>query len=121
MEAHAAAQRALQLQPDHLPSLHLATLVLSARGEEEEALRLCGHALTEYPDTLVLLALRARLEEKLLGGEEALGTARQMFNLLRDIGETQPGSADSGIGTNIGGDVCDNRSIVAPSYRLGHG
>jgi len=117
-EAHTAAHRALQLQPDHLPSLHLAILVLSARqGEgEEEALKLCQHSLSEYPDNLVLLALRARLEERIVGGDEALGTAREMFNLLRDIGENQVGSADSGIGTHLGGDVCDNRSIVAPSY-----
>jgi len=115
-EAHAAAQRALLLQPDHLPSLHLAILVLSARNEYDEAFRLCGQALSEYPDNLVLLALRARLEEKIVGGEEALATARQMFQLLREVGESNPGSADSGIGTNLGIDVCDNRSIVAPSH-----
>ena len=28
----------------------------------------------------------------------------------------QAGSGDSGIGTHLGGDVCDNRSIVATSY-----
>ena len=39
-------------------SLHLAILVLSARNEYDEALRLCGQALSEYPDNLVLLALR---------------------------------------------------------------
>ena len=39
-------------------SLHLAILVLSARNESDEALRLCGQALSEYPDNLVLLALR---------------------------------------------------------------
>merc|ERR1719154_74577 len=116
VEAHAAARMALQLQPDHLPSLHLAILVLSARGEGEESLRLCQHALEEYPDNLVLLALKARLEEKLVGGEQALNTTRIMFNLLRDIGEMQTGSGDSGIGTHLGGDVCDNRSIVATSY-----
>lgn len=116
VEAHTAARMALQLQPDHLPSLHLAVLVLSARGEGDEALRLCKNALEEYPDNLVLLALRARLEEKLVGGEQALNTAREMFNLLRDIGDSQTGSGDSGIGTHLGGDMGDNRSIVATSY-----
>jgi len=116
VEAHTAARTALQLQPDHLPSLHLATLVLSARGEMDESLRLCQNALEEYPDNLVLLALRARLEEKMVGGEQALNTAREMFNLLRDFGENQTGSGDSGIGTHLGADVGDNRSIVATSY-----
>jgi len=116
VDAHTAARMALQLQPDHLPSLHLAILVLSARGEMEEALRLCQHALEEYPDNLVLLALRARLEENLVGGEQALNTAREMFELLRDVENNQAGSGDSGIGTHLGGDVCDNRSIVATSY-----
>jgi len=116
VEAHTSARMALQLQPDHLPSLHLAILVLSARGEMEEALRLCQHALEEYPDNLVLLALRARLEEKLVGGEQALNTARDMFNLLRDLGENATGSGDSGIGTHLGPDAGDNRSIVATSY-----
>jgi len=114
-EAHAAAQRALLLQPDHLPSLHLAVLVLSARGELEEASRLCNQALTEFPDNLVLLALRARLEEQLSGGEEALNTAQRMFQLLRDLVEVQGGSNDSGIGRD-GMDVCDNRSVAAASH-----
>ena len=78
--------------------------MLSARNEYDEALRLCGQALSEYPDNLVLLALRfsfkisatlfttitslfsrARLEEKIVGGEEALATARQMFQVHKII------------------------------------
>jgi len=115
-EAHIAAHKALQLQPDHLPSLHLAILVLSVKKGDEGSLKLCQQALTEYPDNLVLLALKSRLEEQSVGGEEALNTARTMFNLLRNMEENSIGSGDSGIGTHLGGDVCDNRSIVAPSY-----
>ena len=52
------ANRALQLNPEHLQSLHLAILLLSAKGEVEEAHKLCEHTLTEYPEHLPLLALR---------------------------------------------------------------
>ena len=48
--------------------------VFSTLGEMEEALRLCRHALQEYPDNLVLLGLRARLEEVCVGGEVDLCT-----------------------------------------------
>lgn len=110
-EAHTHSVRALQLQPSHLASLHLAILVFSARGEMEEALRLCRHALQEYPDNLVLLGLRARLEETCLGGEVALATAKHMLNLLRDRSDYQRESTDSGIGEGM-----ENRSVVAASY-----
>lgn len=73
-------------------------LVLSAKGDLDEALTLCQTALTEYPDYLPLLALRARLEESTLGGEVALETARQMLLLLRDMADVQASSTDSGIG-----------------------
>ena len=74
----------------------LAVLVLSARGEEEEALRLCDHALTEYPDNLVLMNVKARLEEKVQGGEKALETARAMLHHLRDLGEAGGGGGGGG-------------------------
>ena len=95
----------------------LAVLVLSARGEEEEALRLCDHALTEFPDNLVLMNVKARLEEKVQGGEKALETARAMLHHLRDLGEAGGvvgGGGDSGIVLGGGGgggvDVSDSRS-----------
>ena len=74
--------------------------MFSARGEMDEALRLSRHALQEYPDNLVLLGLRARLEEVCLGGEVALATAKHMLNLLRDRSDYQRDSTDSGIGKN---------------------
>lgn len=118
VEAHAAALRALQLQPEHLPSLNLAILVLSARGQDEEALRLCDHALSEYPDNLAILAIKSRLEERAVGGEKALATAKTMFQLLRDIGDgggVGGNGGDSGIGTHLGVDVGDSRSVVVAS------
>ena len=117
-EAHTAAMTALQLQPEHLPSLNLAILVLSARGQDEEALRLCDHALSEYPDNLAILAIKSRLEERAVGGEKALVTAKTMFQLLRDIGDggvVGGNGGDSGIGTHLGVDVGDSRSVVVAS------
>ena len=120
-EAHTAAKTALQLQPEHLPSLQLGVLVLSARGEDDEALRMCDQGLSEYPDNLGLLAVKARLEEKVMGGETALVTAKKMLYLLRDIGESGGSSnggngGDSGIGTHLGVDVSDSRSVVAANH-----
>ena len=36
------------------------------------------------------------------------------LQLLREVGDANQGSADSGIGTNLGIDVCDNR--FSPKY-----
>jgi len=117
-EAHNAAKSALQLQPEHLPSLNLGILTLSARGEDEEALRMCEQALTEYPDNLTLLAVKARLEERIHGGEQALATAKNMLYLLRDMGDGSGSGngGDSGIGTHLGVDISDSRSVVAANH-----
>ncbi|XP_023330111.1 tetratricopeptide repeat protein 7B [Eurytemora carolleeae] len=110
-EAFIHVNKAIQLNPVHLQSLHLATLVISAKGDFDEALKLCEQTLLEYPENLPLLALRARLEEQVYGGDVALRTARYMFNLLRDLGEISASSTDSGIG--IEGET---RSMVAANY-----
>ena len=118
-EAHTTVKTALLLQPDHLPSLMLGVLVLSAKKQEEEALRMCDQALSEYPDNLALLAIKARLEESVWGGEVALVTAKNMLHLLRDIGDAAGAAhhngTDSGIGTHLGVDVGDSRSVVVAS------
>ena len=49
-------------------------------------------------NNLVLLGLRARLEEVCLDGEVALATAKTILNMLRDRSEYQRESTDSGIG-----------------------
>ena len=33
----------------------------------------------------IITSIRARLEEKIVGGEEALATARHMFQVLKDL------------------------------------
>ena len=37
-------------------------------------------------------------EEKVVGGEAALSTARHMFNILKETTDLQTASTDSGIG-----------------------
>ena len=109
-EAYHVANKALHLNPEHLQSLHLTALILSAKGELDEALKLTDYALSEYPDHLPLLALKARLEEETVGAEAALTTTRFMFGLLRHLTDhANSNSTDSGIGTE------DNKSMV-PSY-----
>ena len=49
-------------------------------------------------NNLVLLGLRARLEEVCLGGEVTLATAKTILNILRDRSEYQRESTHSGIG-----------------------
>ena len=121
-EAQVAARMALQLQPEHLPSINLGILVLTALGEAKEASKLCEQALSEYPDNLGLLAIKSRLEEKCEGGDKALATAKTMLYLLRDIGENAgPGvgvnGGDSGIGTHLGTmELGDSRSVVAANH-----
>ncbi|CAN7941439.1 unnamed protein product [Ixodes hexagonus] len=46
------AKRALELNPEHLPSLHLLALLLSAQKQHAEALQLITATLEEYPDCL---------------------------------------------------------------------
>jgi hypothetical protein len=38
------------------------------------------------------------VEEKVVGGEAALKTARHMFNILKEMNDFQSASTDSGIG-----------------------
>eukprot|EP00095_Tigriopus_kingsejongensis_P000698 maker-scaffold58_size443543-snap-gene-2.14 protein:Tk00698 transcript:maker-scaffold58_size443543-snap-gene-2.14-mRNA-1 annotation:"tetratricopeptide repeat protein 7b" len=72
-------KRALQLNPEHLPSLHLMVLLLSSRKEYEEALDVANMTLSEYPDNLPVMSLKVRLEELVHGGEAALKVAKSML------------------------------------------
>lgn len=60
---------ALNLRPEHVPSLHLLVLLLSAQKQNQEALQLVEAALEEYPDNLNLLYVKAHLEQNCSGGE----------------------------------------------------
>jgi len=60
---------ALNLRVEHVPSLHLLVLLLSAQNNDDEALQLVEAALDEYPDNLNLLYVKARVELQSRGGE----------------------------------------------------
>ena len=79
-EAMNAAQKAVRLNPEHLPSLQLTILLLSGKKQYKEALELADSVLEEYPDSLGLLTLKVRLCEVVHGGEMALNTAKDMLH-----------------------------------------
>jgi hypothetical protein len=60
---------ALNLRVEHVPSLHLFVLLLSAQKLHAEALQLVEAALDEYPDNLNLLYVKAHVELQSQGGE----------------------------------------------------
>ena len=70
------ARKALALNPEHLATLHLVILLLSANKDFEEALEVADQTLEEFPDNLPILSLKVRLEEIVNGGESAVKTAK---------------------------------------------
>ncbi|XP_074605550.1 tetratricopeptide repeat domain 7 isoform X2 [Brevipalpus obovatus] len=80
------AQIALVLNPYHLPSIQLLILCLSSLKKYQEALSLCEAALEEYPDQLLLLYIRAHLEEVVSddGHEIALLTAKHLLRCCKN-------------------------------------
>ncbi|KAL3216727.1 hypothetical protein MRX96_051134 [Rhipicephalus microplus] len=73
------ARRALELNPEHVHTLHLLALLLSAQKQHGEALQLINATLDEYPNYLNLMYTKAHLEDYCLGPEEALLTSKQML------------------------------------------
>ncbi|KAH7932952.1 hypothetical protein HPB49_005251 [Dermacentor silvarum] len=73
------AKRALELNPEHVHTLHLLALLLSAQKQHGEALQLINATLEEYPNYLNLMYTKAHLEDYCLGPEEALLTSKQML------------------------------------------
>ncbi|XP_054001797.1 tetratricopeptide repeat protein 7B [Hylaeus anthracinus] len=80
---------ALNLRAEHIPSLHLLVLLLSAHKQYSEALRLINSVLEEYPDNLNFLYVKAHLELRSIGGEQALFTIRHMLLLWKNLYEDQ--------------------------------
>ncbi|XP_005109408.1 tetratricopeptide repeat protein 7B isoform X2 [Aplysia californica] len=86
-EAVTYTKLSLKLRSDFIHSLHLMTLLLSARKQHEEAMTLIRAALEEYPDNLSLLMTKAKLQKIVLGPEEALATYQKMLKLWKDLHE----------------------------------
>ncbi|GFR67492.1 tetratricopeptide repeat protein 7B [Elysia marginata] len=84
-EAMNYTKLSLRLRSDFIHSLHLLTLLLSARKQHEEAMDLVHAALEEYPDNLSLLMTKAKLQKIVRGPEEALATYRMMLKLWKDL------------------------------------
>ncbi|XP_022249921.1 tetratricopeptide repeat protein 7B-like isoform X2 [Limulus polyphemus] len=78
-EAVQHAKMALHLRSEHIGSLHLLVLLLSAQKQYSEALQLVEAALEEYPRNLNLLYTKAYLEEHCMGGDVALLTSKEML------------------------------------------
>ncbi|XP_035208898.1 tetratricopeptide repeat protein 7B-like [Stegodyphus dumicola] len=88
-EAVLHAKMALHLRAEHIHSLHLLVLLLSAQKQYSEALQLIEAALEEYPDNFNLLCTKAHLEEHCIGPEVALLTSKQMLQLWKIVYESK--------------------------------
>ncbi|XP_052106060.1 tetratricopeptide repeat protein 7B-like [Mytilus californianus] len=79
---------ALRYHSDHIHSLHLMVLLLSAQKQYEEAICLMRAALDEYPNNLSLMLTKSKLEEIVYGPNQALDTCKHMLKLWKDLYET---------------------------------
>ncbi|GAB1861018.1 Tetratricopeptide repeat protein 7B [Camponotus japonicus] len=80
---------ALNLRAEHIPSLHLFALLLSAHKQYSEALHVINSVLEEYPDNLNFLYVKAHLELRSIGGVNALYTISHMLHLWKNLYEDQ--------------------------------
>ncbi|KAG7205179.1 hypothetical protein KM043_018269 [Ampulex compressa] len=88
-EAMIHVKIALSLRAEHIPSLHLLALLLSAHKQYSEALHLIKSVLEEYPDNFNFLYVKAHLELRSINGEKALQTIKHMLMLWKRIYEDQ--------------------------------
>lgn len=108
-DAQYHVQMALDLHPEHSATLHLLVLLLSAEQEHKAALAIVNDALEEYPDCLNLMYLKAHLEKHEYGPEKALGSAKQMLELWKNLYEGQ---------TNSDMPECDRKSDSRSIFQL---
>lgn len=79
----------LNLRAEHIPSLHLLALLLTAHKQYTDALNLITSVLEEYPDNLNFLYIKANIELHSIGAEDASFTIRHMLNLWKTLYEEQ--------------------------------
>uniref|UniRef100_A0A8C8HWD4 Tetratricopeptide repeat protein 7 N-terminal domain-containing protein n=1 Tax=Oncorhynchus tshawytscha TaxID=74940 RepID=A0A8C8HWD4_ONCTS len=82
-EALGYVRQALQLQGDDVHSLHLLALLLSAQKHYHDALNIIEMALSEYPESFILLFTKVKLETLCRGPEEALLTCKHMLQIWK--------------------------------------
>lgn len=91
-EAIEFLRQAIKLKPNHVPSIRLLLLSLSALKRYEEALVLCDSALHEFENDLLLLYIKCNLEcclGEAKGHKMALNTIQQMLRCFRKSSEKQ--------------------------------
>ncbi|CAH1986367.1 unnamed protein product [Acanthoscelides obtectus] len=88
-EARQQSRMSLDLRPEHSPALHLLALLLTAERRHASALAVVEDALTDYPDSLNLMYIKAYLELHEKGAEKALTAAKQMLELWKNLYEGQ--------------------------------
>ncbi|XP_034940307.1 tetratricopeptide repeat protein 7B [Chelonus insularis] len=79
----------LNLRAEHIPSLHLLALLLSAHKQYNDALHLVNSILGEYPDNLNFLHIKVHLQLHVVGAEDSVLTIKKMMKIWRDLYENQ--------------------------------
>jgi tetratricopeptide (TPR) repeat protein len=97
-EALKYVRKALRRRSDHLHSLHLLALLLSAQKQFDEAYKLIEATLAEYPDNFSLMFTKCKLELEVSGVETALQTCRTMLLLWKNLYESSIDSDERGTG-----------------------
>ena len=84
-EAILNLQISLTLNPVHLPTVQLLIICLTSLKRYKEALVLCESALQEFPNQLLLLFIKANIQQNACedGLQEALMTAKEMLSCLK--------------------------------------
>ncbi|KAJ8670137.1 hypothetical protein QAD02_001396 [Eretmocerus hayati] len=88
-EAISHIKVALSLRAEHIPSLHLFTLLLTAQKQYKEAADLIKSIRLEYPDNFNILYVQANLELYIGQYDEALTTIKELFSLWRLLYEEE--------------------------------
>jgi len=97
-EAILNLQISLTLNPVHLPTVQLLIICLTSLKKYKEALMLCESALQEFPNQLLLLYIKANIQQNICedGLQEALMTAKEMLNCCKLLSSNnQPTSLEN--------------------------
>lgn len=77
------------MRTEHVPSLHLFALLLTANRRPREALAVVEDALDEFPQNLNLLHVKSHLQLYLYDIDASLETLQKMLTIWRDLYESQ--------------------------------
>lgn len=126
-EAILNLQISLTLNPVHLPTVQLLIICLTSLKKYKEALMLCESALQEFPNQLLLLYIKANIQQNVCedGLQEALLTAKEMLNCCKllytnynqsNLENSQPKSNNSNVNQpasnyHLTGLNCDTMSL----------